>query len=69
METLPSAGAEALHPSSKGEGREGGPRGRCELCYGGWRVKMCLSCFCQCQMRLDQLVSAGVEGQWCVLGL
>ena len=51
METLPSAGAEALHPSNKEEGREGGARERCELCYGGQRVKMCMSCFCSVSVK------------------
>ena len=66
METLPLAGAEALHPSNKGEGREGGPRERRELYYGGQEGKTLyeLLLFCQCKMRLDNLVSAGAEGQW-----
>ena len=66
METLPLAGAEALHPSNKGEGREGGPRERCEFCFDGQQRKILyeLLLFCQCKMRLDNLVSAGAEGQW-----
>lgn len=39
VETLPLAGAEALHPSNKGEGREGGPRERRKLYYGGQEGK------------------------------
>ena len=58
METLPLAGAEALHSSNKGEGREGGPRERCEFCYDGQQRKILyeLLLFCQCEMRLDHLV-------------
>ena len=43
----------ALHPSDNGEGREGGPRERHELCYGAeeGRVLYALLLFCQCNVR------------------
>lgn len=42
VETLPLAGAEALHPSNKGEGREERSPEEDELYYGGQEVKICV---------------------------
>ena len=66
METLPLAGAEALHPSNKGEGREGGPRERRELYYGGQEGKTLyeLLLFYFCNMRPGHLLRAHVKYQW-----
>lgn len=66
METLPLAGAEALHSSNKGEGREGGPRERCEFCYDGQQRKVLyeLLLFCLCNMRPGHLLRAHVKYQW-----
>ena len=52
--------SKALHPSDEGEGREGGPRERRELCYGGreGRILYELLLFCQSYVRLDCLPRA-----------
>ena len=58
------AGAEALHPSDKGEGREGRPRERRELCYDGeeGRVLYELLLFWQCKVRPGHLLRAEYGG-------
>ena len=53
-------GSKALHRSDKGDGREGGPTERPELCYGGQEGKVLyeLPLFCQCKVRLSRLPQA-----------
>ena len=58
-------GSKALHRSDKGEGREGGPRERRELSYGGQegRVLYELLLFCQCNVRSQVICwKQNVEG-------
>lgn len=52
--------SKALRPSDNGEGREGEPTERHELCYGGQEGKVFyeLLLFCQCNVRLGRLPRA-----------
>ena len=57
---LSLAGAEALHPSDKGERGEGGLKERCEHYYGGQggRILYDLILFCQCNVSPGCLLKA-----------
>ena len=68
------ARAEALHPSDKGERREGGLKERCEHYYGGLegRILYDLILFCQCsvspgrllRVEYGRLVAGVLAGFW-----